>query len=153
MIRRFLVTSLKRTFVLFLVICLGCSAQLAPTELTQRIERQLRASYNVPATVKVIISSPRASEFANYDAVTVTFDGDGKKQTYEFLLSKDQKTLVRMTKMDLSKDPYAESMKKIDLTGRPVRGNSNAKVVVVNYDDFQCPFCSKVHQTLFPELL
>ena len=153
MLRRFLVTSFKRTFILFLLVCLGCSAQLAPADLTQRIERQLRASYNVPAAVKMIISSPRASEFANYDAVTVTFDGDGKKQTYEFLLSKDQKTLVRLTKMDLSKDPYAEVMKKIDVKGRPVRGNSNAKVVVVNYDDFQCPYCSRVHETLFPALL
>src|SRR5258708_7705163 len=153
MLRRVLVTSLKRTLVLFLLICLGCSAQLAPTELTQRIERQLRASYSVPPTVKVIVSPLRASEFANYDAVTVTFDGDGKKQTYEFLRSKDQKTLVRLTKMDLSKDPYAEVMKKIDVKGRPVRGNSNAKVVVVNYDDFQCPYCSRVHETLFPELL
>jgi glutaredoxin len=25
--------------------------------------------------------------------------------------------------------------------------------VVVNYDDFECPFCSRMHQTLFPELL
>ncbi len=58
-----------------------------------------------------------------------------------------------MTKMDLSKDPYAEVMNKIDIKGRPVRGNPNAKVVVVNYDDFECPFCSRVHQTLFPELL
>ncbi len=145
--------SCKRTFFVFLMICLGCSAQLAPTELAQRIERQLRVSYNVPASVKVVISSTRASEFPNYDALTITFDGDGKKQNLEFLLSKDQKTLVRMTKMDLSKDPYAEKMKKIDVKGRPIRGNANAKVVVVNYDDFQCPFCSKVHQTLFPELL
>lgn len=144
---------IKRIFVLFLLVCLGCSAQLAPADLTQRIERQLRASYNVAPTVKVIVSSPRPSEFANYDAVTVTFDGDGKKQNYEFLLSKDQKTLVRLTKMDLSKDPYAEVMKKIDLTGRPVRGNSNAKVVVVDYDDLQCPYCSVVHATLFPQLL
>jgi protein-disulfide isomerase len=144
---------IKRTFVLFLLVCLGCSAQLAPGDLTQRIERQLRASYSVPPTVKVTISVPRPSEFPNYDTVTVTFDGDGKKQTYDFLLSKDQKTLVRMTKMDLSKDPYAETMRKIDLAGRPVRGNANAKVVVVNYDDLQCPYCSMVHQTLFPQLL
>src|SRR6266516_88665 len=152
MIRRFLVTFFRRTFILFLLACLGCSAQ-APTELTQRIERQLRVSYNVPPGVKVLISPMRASEFPNYDALTVTFDGDGKKQTYDFLLSKDQKTLMRMTKMDLSKDPYAENMKKIDTKGRPVRGNPNAKVVVVNYDDFQCPYCSRMHQTLFPQLL
>jgi protein-disulfide isomerase len=144
---------IKRTFFLFLMVCLGCSAQLAPADLTQRIERQLRASYTVPPTVKVTVSAPHPSEFANYDTVTVIFDGDGKKQTYDFLLSKDQKTLIRMSKMDLSKDPYAETMKKIDIAGRPVRGNANAKVVVVNYDDLQCPYCSVVHQTLFPQLL
>jgi protein-disulfide isomerase len=44
-------------------------------------------------------------------------------------------------------------MKKIDVKGRPVRGNPNAKVVIVNFDDFECPFCSRAHQTLFPELL
>src|SRR5262245_56750664 len=153
MFRRFLVTLCKRTFIIWLLICLGCSAQLAPNELSQRIERQLRVSYNVPATVKVVVSAPHASEFPNYDALSVTFDGDGKKQNYEFLLSKDQKTLIRMTKMDLSKDPYDEIMRKIDVKGRPIRGNPNAKVVVVNYDDFQCPYCSRAHQTLFPELL
>jgi protein-disulfide isomerase len=153
MFRRFLVILCKRVFFFFLLICLGCSAQLAPTELSQRIERQLRITYNVPPGVKVIISAPHASEFPNYDAITVTFDGDGKKQTYDFLVSKDQKTLIRMTKMDLSKDPYAEVMKKIDVKGRPIRGNPNAKVTVVSYDDFECPYCSQVHRTLFPELL
>ncbi len=145
--------SYKRVCCAFFLICLGCSAQLAPTELSQRIERQLRVTYNVPATVKVNISQPRTSEFANYDAITVSFDGDTKKQDYEFLVSKDQKTLIRMTKMDLTKDPYAEIMKKIDVKGRPVRGNANAKVMVVSYDDFECPFCSQVHRMLFPELL
>ena len=119
MLRRFLVTSLKRVFFLLLLICLGCSAQPAPMELAQRIDRQLRASYNVPATVKIVVSPLRPSEFPNYDAITVTFDGDGRKQDYEFLLSKDQKTLIRMTKMDLSKDPYAETMNKIDVKGPP----------------------------------
>lgn len=153
MYRRFLVTFFKRVCCLFLLICLGCSAQLSPNELTQRIERQVRAKYNVPGDIKVIISAPRGSEFPNYDAITVTFDGQNKKQDYEFLLSKDQKTLIRMTKMDLTTDPYAEIMKKIDVKGRPIRGNANAKVIVVSYDDFECPFCSQVHRTLFPELL
>lgn len=152
MCRRFLVISCKRTFVLFLLICLGCSAQ-APTDLSQKIERQLRAKYNVPADVKVVISEPTASEFANYDAVKVTFSGQGRDQQYDFLVSKDRKTLVRMTKMDLTKDPYQEVMDKIDIKGRPVRGNPNAKVTLVNFDDLQCPYCSQAHSMLFPELL
>ena len=145
--------SFKRILLLLSLVGLGCSAQLAPTDLSVRIERQLRSSYNVPDTVKITISTPHPSEFPNYDALTITFDGDGKKQNYDFLLSKDQKTLIRMTKMDLSRDPYVETMKKIDLKGRPVRGNPGAKVVVVNYDDLECPFCARMHRTLFPDLL
>ena len=44
-------------------------------------------------------------------------------------------------------------MSKIDTTGRPTRGAKASKVVVVNFDDFECPYCSRMHQTLFPEIL
>jgi protein-disulfide isomerase len=152
MLTRFLVTCLKRTFALIVLICLGCSAQ-APNELSQKIERQLRFTYKLPPSVKLTISAPHASDFPNYDALTVTFDDQGSKKNYDFLLSKDQKALIRMTRMDLGQDPYAEIMKKIDVKGRPVRGNPNARVVVVNYDDFQCPYCSHAHQVLFPQIL
>jgi protein-disulfide isomerase len=100
----------------------------------------------------VIVGTLRSSEFANYDALTVTFASPGKKQDFEFLLSRDHKTLVRITKFDLTSDPYAEIRKKIDVSGRPTRGNKDAKVTVVNYDDFECPFCSRMHTTLFPGL-
>jgi protein-disulfide isomerase len=149
------VTVLRRSILVLMLVCLGCSAQLAPvsSDLMQKIERQVRANYSIPASVKITVGPPHPSDFANYDALTITMEGEEKKQTYDFLLSKDGKTLIRMTKLDLTKDPYAEAMKKIDLNGRPSRGNKDAKVVVVNFDDFQCPFCSRMHQTLFPELL
>ena len=145
-------TSCKRTLLLLLLTSLAC-AQTPPADIAPRIERQIRSYYDLPETVKVTISAPHPSDFPNYDGYTVTLEGISDKKTFEFLLSKDQKTLIRMTKMDLTRDPYAENMKKIDIKDRPVRGNRNAKVVVVNYDDFECPFCSRAHQTLFPELL
>jgi protein-disulfide isomerase len=150
---RFLLSSCHRTIFFFVLISFGCSAQLSPNELGQRIEHQLRVTYKVPPTVKVSLSALHASEFPNYDGLTVTFDDGGQKKTYEFLVSKDQKTLIRMSKMDLSKDAYVEVMKKIDVSGRPVRGNPNAKVVVISYDDFECPYCAAVHKSLFPALL
>jgi protein-disulfide isomerase len=153
MYRRFLVTLLRRSLLALLLICLGCSAQSAPTDVARRVERQVRSFYSIPAGVKISLSPLKPSEFPNYDALTITMDNGDKKQDYDFLLSKDGKSLIRLTKLDLSKDPYAEVMKKIDVKGRPTRGNKDAKVVAVNYDDFQCPFCSRMHQTLFPELL
>jgi len=147
------VISCKRALIFLLLPFLSCAAQPSSGDLSQRMERQIRAYYDLPESVKITLSPPHASDFPNYDGYTVTLEGDGGKKVFEFLLSKDQKTLIRMTKIDMSKDPYAENMKKIDTKGRPVRGNPNAKVVIVNFDDFECPFCSRAHQTLFPELL
>ncbi len=142
----------RRAFLVLLLICLGCAAQSAPPDVVRLVEKRVRAAYSVPSDVKVNMGPLRASEFPNYDALTITFDNGEKKQDYEFLLSKDHKTLLRTTRMDLTKDPYAEVMKKIDVTGRPTRGNKSAKVIAVNYDDFQCPYCSMMHESLFPTL-
>ena len=153
MFRRFLVTPFRRSFVLLLVVCLGCTAQSVSPDLAQKIERQVRAYYKVPAELKVLVgpASP-SSDFPNYDSIVVTIDNGERKQDLNFLVSKDHSSLIRMNKFDLSKDPYADTMSKIDTTGRPTRGAKASKVVVVNFDDFQCPFCARMHQELFPEL-
>jgi protein-disulfide isomerase len=143
---------MRRAVVAVLLICLGCSAQSPPADIARLVERQVRSHYAIPSDVKVVVGALRPSEFANYDALTVTISSSNKKQELEFLLSRDHKALVRFTKFDLTSDPYAEIMKKIDVSGRPTRGNINAKVTVVNYDDFECPFCSRMHTALFPGL-
>jgi protein-disulfide isomerase len=155
MLRRFLVTIIRRSFLILLLICLGCVAQSAPPDVARKIERQVRSYYNMPPDVKVTVGSiVPSTEWPGYDMVAVNIDGgEGKSKDYQFLLSKDRNTMLRLTKFDLTKDPYTELMSKIDLTGRPTRGAKSAKVVVVNFDDFECPYCSRMHQTLFPELL
>src|SRR5260370_39529303 len=130
MFRWFLLMILGRVFLLLLLICLGCSAQSPPSDIDRVVERQVRAHYSLAPNGKVIVATLRSSEFANYDALTVTFASAKKKQEFEFLLSRDHKTLVRMTKLELTKDPSAEVMKKIDVSGRPARGNKDAKVTV-----------------------
>lgn len=145
-------TFFERAVMAFLLICLGCSAQSVPSDTAKNIERHVRANYNLPADVLITMGTLSASEFPNYDALKVTLNNGERKQDVDFLLSKDGKQLIRITKLDLTKDPYAEVMKKIDTKGRPTRGNKEAKVVAVNYDDFECPYCSRMHQTLFPEI-
>lgn len=154
MLRRVLVSLMRRCFVLLLVVCLGCVAQSASPELERKIERQVRSYYKIPADVNVTVGplSP-SKDWPNYDSVTVTVDSEGKKQDLAFLVSKDQNSLMRIIKFDLNKDPYAAIMSKIDIAGRPTRGAKASKVVVVNFDDFECPFCSRMHEELFPEIL
>ena len=152
--RRFFVTLIRRSFVLLLLVCLGCVAQSASPDLSKKIERQVRSYYKVPAEVRLIVGAPTPStDFPNYDSLIVTVDGGERKQDLTFLVSKDHSSMMRMTKFDLSKDPFAETMSKIDVSGRPTRGIKASKVVVVNFDDFECPFCSRMHQNLFPDIL
>ena len=149
---------LVRFFLLLPVLVLawaGCKAQnqgtasgLSP-EIVHRIQTEIRSRYSVPPQIGMSIGDPKPSEFAGYDSVQVTFTGGTHKATHEFLLSKDRKTLAHLEKIDISQD----LMSKIDVKGRPVRGNPNAKITIVNYDDFECPFCSRMHATFFTEFL
>jgi protein-disulfide isomerase len=153
MFRRFLVTLLRRSFVLLLLVCAGCIAQSASPDISKKIERQVRAFYKIPPEVHVTVGPATTSmEFPNYDSLVVTIESHEKKQDVTFLVAKDHSSMMRVTKFDLTKDPFAETMSKIDTTGRPTRGAKASKVVVVNFDDFECPFCARMHQTLFPQI-
>jgi len=147
----------KRLAVLLVLVSAGCSAQTAQTvspETKTRIQRQIQAQYDLPPDVMIDVGPRHPSDFPTYDLVTITLSGkSGHVQKVDFLLSQDSKILAKVTKIDLTKDIYAERMSKIDVNGRPVRGNPNAKVTIVNYDDLQCPFCSRMHETLMQEIL
>ena len=43
--------------------------------------------------------------------------------------------------MDSTIDPHQEVMEKISLDNIPTKGAKDAHVTVVEYSDFQCPFC------------
>jgi protein-disulfide isomerase len=153
-LRRLLVTLLRRSLFILLLVCLGCVAQSTPPDLARKIEHQVRTFYTLPAEVKVTVGAITPSnEVQGYDSVSVKLDDEGKQKDYVFLLSKDRNTMLRVTRFDLTKDAFSDLMSKIDVSGRPSRGAKGAKVVVVNYDDFECPFCSRMHQTLFPQIL
>ena len=144
----------RRSLFILLLVCLGCVAQSVPPDLARKIEHQVRLFYTLPADVKLTVGAiTPSSDLPGYDSVTVKLDDEGKQKEYVFLVSKDRNTMLRMTKFDLRKDAFADLMSKIDMSGRPSRGAKAAKVVVVNYDDFECPFCSRMHQTLFPQIL
>jgi len=144
-----------RLFLVSTLLCtLGCSAQSSkPADDTaavnRRIEQKVRSTFSLPPSLGVSVGKREASEIPGYDKVPVTLSRDGRASTHDFLVSRDNKTLIEWQKLDISKDP----MEAINTSGRPERGKKDAKVVIVNYDDFQCPFCSKMHQTLFPELM
>ncbi len=115
-----------------------------PPDVIHRIQTEIRTHYNVPQQIGIAVSDPKPGSTPGFDDVVITLSGGGKTSNHDFMVSKDRKTLAHLEKYDISQD----LMSKIDVKGRPVRGNPDAKVTIVNYDDFQCPFCSHMHSTL-----
>jgi len=139
-----------------LAVCLavGCKAQTpsATTDaslMNRRIEVMVRSQYNVPQEYTVTLGDRKPSQFPGYDLLPVTLSRSDKKTLVEFLISSDGNTLARLEKFDLQKDPIFN----IDVTGRPIRGNPAAKVTVINFDDLECPYCGRMHESLFPATL
>jgi protein-disulfide isomerase len=132
----------------------GCKAQVAVPSapeplMTRRIEVLVRSQFNVPPDLELAIGNRKPSQFPGFDSLPITLSHGAKKTVLDFLISTDNKTLARLDTFDLLKSPNFS----IDVAGRPVRGNPAAKVTVINFDDLECPYCARMHQTLFPATL
>ena len=135
-------------------LALGCKAQSPQVSTldaaaTRRIEVLVRSQFNVPHDFSVSVGARTASQMPGYDTLPITFTRGTQSSTTSFLLSTDGQTLARLETFNLAKDPVFN----IDTTGRPIRGNPAAKVTVINFDDLECPYCARMHQSLFPATL
>jgi protein-disulfide isomerase len=74
-------------------------------------------------------------------------------QNVALYVSRDGKYMFRGDAVDISVDPLKQVMNKIALDGQPARGPADAKVTIVEYSDFQCPFCSRVYTTIETQVL
>jgi protein-disulfide isomerase len=146
-----------------LAVCLaaGCKAQSDPPAaavaqksldlamLNRRIEVMVRSQFNVPQDYQVTLGVRHPSQVNGYDTLPITLSRGDKKTSVDFLISTDSKTLARLDTYDLAKDPVFS----IDVAGRPIRGNPDAKVTLINFDDLECPYCARLHRTLFPDTI
>jgi len=123
---------------------------LAP-ELARRVEVMIRSRSEVPPEYLISIGVPTRGDVPGFDQIVVTFTMDAKtSKPVPFLLSTDGRTLAQFNKFDLSEDPK----KKVSGAGRPGRGGpEDAPVLIVGFDDLECPFCAKMNALLFPAIL
>ncbi len=140
--------------LLALSLAVGCKAQPASQSaldpaLDRRIEVMVRTQYNVPAEFNIVLGARKPSQVTGYDTLPVTVSRGATQKVIDFLISTDSKTLARLETFDLAKIPGMA----IDTAGRPIRGNPAAKVTVINFDDLECPYCSRMHQSLFPSTM
>jgi protein-disulfide isomerase len=124
--------------------------KLSP-EMARKAEVTIRNKSSISLDYAISFGVPTVSEVPGYDQVLATFSAQGTSpRTATFLLSTDGKTLAQFNKLDLSRDPKDQ----VSPAGRPARGGGpNAPVVIVGFDDLECPFCAQMNAELFPAIL
>jgi protein-disulfide isomerase len=164
------VRPLRELALVVLMAALGCHAQTPaqasadasaaqpvqvgvplPPATARRIEVTIRSKADIGSDFNIAFNEPAKSEIPGYYTVGVTFSAEGKSpRTATFLLSADGTTLAQFNKFDISQDPRD----KVSVSGRPGRGGpANAPVLIVGFDDLECPYCAQMNAELFPAIL
>lgn len=149
-------TSGRRTRMLASCFTLAGLVLVAPQVRADEegLIKYYRKKNNVPPAQKVAVQDVKDS--ANIkgakEGVLVLGEGPAAKKT-GFVASSDLKWVSFAAPEDITVDPAKAVMAKMDLKGAPFKGGANAKITVVEYSDFQCPFCKKGYDTIEKEVL
>ncbi len=108
---------------------------------------------SVTPDVRLRVTDLAPSQVPGWSKGTLEVTAGGNTQSMSFLVSQDGRYFISGDVIDLTVDPLQAVMQKIDLKGAPVRGPEDAKVTIVEYSDFQCPFCSRGYQIVEEQVL
>lgn len=127
----------------------------APTADAEEVARRIEDYFTKSVTPGIVLEATGLgpSEVPGWNKGTLEVDAGGNKQSVPFLVSPDGRWFISGEATDLTVDPLQTTMKKIDLAGRPARGPADAKVTIVEFSDFQCPFCSRGYQILEEQVM
>ncbi len=136
----------------------GLEELIAQTVLTKEAAAR---GMTVPALLKAEVeakATPSEAEMrayyeANKDRFKSMTEADAFKQIEPGLRQQQQRTrqsaYLRELRQKYGVKVLLEPVRMgIDVTGAPIRGNVKAPVTIVEFSDFQCPFCARARPTV-----
>jgi protein-disulfide isomerase len=117
------------------------------------LEAYVRHLYVMDSRITIQVLDPKPStSLPGFLDVTVHASAGPQSQDMHFLVSKDGSRIVQGSVYDVSQNPFKPELDKLKTDFAPSLGTAGAPVVLVEFSDFECPYC-KQEATLLRENL
>ena len=119
-----------------------------PGTVESRVEQYLRNLYAWGPKYTLKVGPTKQSPIPDLLEVPVTVAMGEQSDTAVVYVSKTGNYLLRGELSDMTVDPFAATRSKLHINGAPSMGPENAKVILVEFADFECPSCRQLDLVL-----
>jgi len=118
------------------------------------LESYIRHLFVMDSRIAVQIGDPKPSqELPGFLDVSVHISMGPQSQDLKFYVSKDGSRFVQGTVFDIAHNPFKSDIDKLKTDGAPSFGTTGAPVAIVEFSDFECPYCKEEAKMLRDNLL
>ncbi len=134
-----------------LIGALACQRAAGPEP--EQVVRYYRKKANIGPAQKVTVANLHDSAIKGAKQGDLQIGDPPNAKGVSFTVSEDGRYVIFGDTEDLTVDRGQAVMAKINLKGEPSRGPDASKVTVVEFSDFQYPFCSRGYNTIEQQVL